>query len=127
MKNIDPSLAYAIQAPSGAIMACTTAMNKSECYSLLWDNMDEMFRSKYWKRMEASMSAYRRAGYRCVRVVVSLPNSAQYAQVAKAVTPPAGEWIAGECKRVLKRGLPRKKFKCLRVIDFMNETDTHEL
>lgn len=53
-------------------------------------------------------------------------TSTQYAQVAKAVTPPAGAWIAGECARALKADKPREKRKTLRLVDFIKNTDSHE-
>lgn len=53
-------------------------------------------------------------------------TSTQYAEIGKAVTPPAGKWIAGECARALKADKPREKRKTLRVIDFIKGTDSHD-
>lgn len=90
----NPAFAYAIQAPSGAIMACTVSQTKGECWQLLWGQADDSFREKYWKRLSASMSAFRRSGYKCVAVFVALrlPNprvdlaGASPAQVQRVVS-----------------------------------------
>ena len=61
---------YAIKAPSGILMSETTATTKSECYDNLWNQMDDMFVQKYWKRAGATKAAWRRAGYKCVEVQI---------------------------------------------------------
>lgn len=49
----------------------------------------------------------------------------QYAQVAKAVTPPAGRWIAGEVKRALLANKPRKN-RPLKLVDFIKNQDGYD-
>jgi site-specific DNA-cytosine methylase len=48
-----------------------------------------------------------------------------YAQISKAVTPPAGRWIAGEVKRALLADKPRKN-RGLRLVDFIKNPDGND-
>ena len=59
---------WAVKAPGGQILADTFSVDRGECYMLLWRQQDEAFRMKYWKRLDASIAAYRRRGYRIVQV-----------------------------------------------------------
>jgi CRISPR/Cas system endoribonuclease Cas6 (RAMP superfamily) len=60
---------WCMQQKGGHLMHSTLAFSKAESQQKLFDNaMDDDFRSKYWKKWPESLRAYRKMGYRAIRV-----------------------------------------------------------
>jgi len=71
MKKLKPPIMWCMRQSGGYLMHRTLAFSKSESQQALFEFMGDEFRQKYWKRWAATLRAYRRMGYRAIRVKVA--------------------------------------------------------
>jgi hypothetical protein len=64
------NIMWCARGPSGELMMNTVSPTRGEVFHALFDLQDEWFQRKYWKRWEPSLKAYRKMGYKVVKVVV---------------------------------------------------------
>jgi hypothetical protein len=51
-------------------MQHTVSRSRSDVFMKLFQLQSNEFQSKYWKKWEASLEAYRKAGYKVIRVAI---------------------------------------------------------
>ena len=51
-------------------MTNTVSRTRSDVYMKLFQLQDAAFQSKYWKKWEPGLEAYKRMGYKVLRVVI---------------------------------------------------------
>ena len=71
MKKLKPPVMWCMQQSGGYLMHRTLAFSKAESQQALFDFMDADFRLKYWKKWKATLRAYRKMGYKAIRVRIS--------------------------------------------------------
>lgn len=67
-----PPIMWCMQQKGGYLMHSTLAFSKGESQQKLFDNaMDPEFRTKYWEKWPETLRAYRKMGYRAIRVRIT--------------------------------------------------------
>jgi plasmid replication initiation protein len=61
---------WCARGPSGRLLKHTISNTRGEVFTKLFQLQSNEFQSKYWKRWEAGLEAYRKAGYKVIRVVI---------------------------------------------------------